>query len=149
MPSDLSFATPCFLHCRGAPLFYLSTFQFHFLLFSLKSQERTLAVCSCKEFCRKMADAAAATASLCTLPNISVPGDLQKPGLSSRTLPDDYGEALHPQTGELHPEHIPGNGPDQDYLSRFFAHTLWRSLGADPPCASCTGACPSLVAPQT
>lgn len=29
---------------------------------------------------------------------------------------------------ENHPEHIPGNGPEQDYLTRFFASAPWHSL---------------------
>ena len=31
-------------------------------------------------------------------------------------------------TCEIHPEHIPGNGPEQDYLSRFFSSHPWRSI---------------------
>lgn len=34
-------------------------------------------------------------------------------------------------TSEVHPEHVPGSGPEQDYLSRFFAisGTPWHSIG--------------------
>ena len=31
-------------------------------------------------------------------------------------------------TAVLHPEHIPGSGPEQDYLSRFFAATPWHHI---------------------
>merc|ERR1712136_7404 len=31
-------------------------------------------------------------------------------------------------TSPLHPEHIPGTGPEQDYLTRFFASAPWHAL---------------------
>ena len=40
---------------------------------------------------------------------------------------DLYARALREVTAECHPERIPGNGPEQDYLSRFFA-PWWRHI---------------------
>ena len=31
-------------------------------------------------------------------------------------------------TSEIHPEHMPGGGPEQDYLSRFFAAAPWKHI---------------------
>uniref|UniRef100_A0A7S4W6J3 Nucleotide-diphospho-sugar transferase domain-containing protein n=1 Tax=Alexandrium monilatum TaxID=311494 RepID=A0A7S4W6J3_9DINO len=31
-------------------------------------------------------------------------------------------------TAAIHPEHLPGRGPEQDYLTRFFASAPWHSL---------------------
>jgi len=31
-------------------------------------------------------------------------------------------------TSEFHPEHLPGHGPEQDYLTRFFASAPWHAL---------------------
>ena len=31
-------------------------------------------------------------------------------------------------TFEEHPDHVRGNGPEQDYLTRFFASAPWRAM---------------------
>jgi len=40
---------------------------------------------------------------------------------------ETYRRALREVAQPLHPEHIPGSGPEQDYLSRFFANT-WHHI---------------------
>lgn len=42
----------------------------------------------------------------------------------SRTLEAMVAEV----TSELHPEHMPSNGPEQDYLTRYFASAPWHAL---------------------
>ena len=41
-----------------------------------------------------------------------------------------FAQMLLEVTSEIHPEHVPGSGPEQDYLSRFFARsgTPWHSI---------------------
>ena len=39
-----------------------------------------------------------------------------------------FAKMKHEVTAVLHPEHIPGSGPEQDYLSRFFAATPWHHI---------------------
>lgn len=44
-------------------------------------------------------------------------------------------DVFHEMLGELsdphHPEHCVGNGPEQDYLSRFWADAPWRHIGVE------------------
>mmetsp|Transcript_126748 Transcript_126748/g.370433 ORF Transcript_126748/g.370433 Transcript_126748/m.370433 type:complete len:627 (-) Transcript_126748:239-2119(-) len=42
-----------------------------------------------------------------------------------------FAQMLSEVTSEIHPEHVPGNGPEQDYLSRFFAAAPWYHIGIE------------------
>lgn len=41
---------------------------------------------------------------------------------------ETYFRMVREVTSEVHPEHLPGNGPEQDYFSRFFASAPWHHI---------------------
>jgi len=50
---------------------------------------------------------------------------------------------LQEVTSEAHPEHVPGNGPEQDYFSRYFASSvalLKKNMVVKQPWTSWTAA---------
>ena len=40
-----------------------------------------------------------------------------------------FRQMLHEVTCDVHPERVPGSGPEQDYFSRFFASAPWYHIG--------------------